>query len=163
MDFRITQDIDRPVADVESALFDADFVAATSELPRLNDCELLAVERDGGRVRARVHRRFDAPLNAAVRRAIDPSKLTWVEEVDYDTDRHRGEHRIVPDNYADRMECAFVTELVDTGGGTQRTTSGTMDVKIPLVGGKVAQAVVSGLEEYAAAEADLLGEWTPRA
>lgn len=160
MHFTLDQSIDRSVEAVEHALFDDRFVTATSSLPRVADCELVSVERSGTSVAARIHRRFDAPLNAAVRRAIDPQKLTWVEETQYDCERHAGRHRIVADHYGDRLHCEYRSALVASDGGTRRTSSGTMKVKVPLVGGQVERAIVSGLEEYAAAEARLLGEWS---
>lgn len=160
MEFSIDQSISHSLDEVEEALFDEKFVAATSALPRVGDCTLQNVQRTGDRIRAEVHRRFDAPLNAAVRRAIDPSKLTWVEKIDYDLARHRGRHKIVPDNYADRVTSEYRTKLAPSSAGTRRVTSGTMTVRARFIGGKVEQAIVSGLEEYAEAEARLLSQWT---
>jgi len=160
VEFTIDQSISGPLADVEEALFDEEFVAASSALPRVADCELRNVQRSGDRIRAEVYRRFDAPLNAAVRRVIDPAKLTWVEQIDYDTARHRGRHTIVPDNYADRVHAEYRTRLAPSTAGTRRVTSGTMTVNARFVGGKIEQAIVSGLEEYAVGEARLLSRWT---
>lgn len=162
MQFSIDQEIGAPLGAVEEALFDPAFVTATSELPRLGDCALLSVERSDGHVRARIHRRFDAPLNRAARKVVDPDRLTWVEEVDYDLAAHRGRHRILPDTYADRIASKYGTRLLEKDDTTRRVTAGSMTVRLPLVGGKVERAIVSGLEEYARAEADLLGRWGRR-
>ncbi len=159
MHFSIDQSIGRPLDEVEELLFDERFVGATSALPRVGSCSLVSEKRSGDTISARLHRRFDAPLNAAVRRAIDPSKLTWTEEIEYNTSKHRGRHRIVPDNYADRVSSEYSTALAPSTAGTRRVTSGTMKVRARFVGGQIEKAIVSGLEEYSAAEAHLLTEW----
>jgi hypothetical protein len=159
MDFTIEQRIAAPVEAVEAALLDGDFIAATKDLPNLGHSELLDETRSGSTVTLRIQRRFTGQLSSMVTTVVDPSKLTWVEQVTYDLDAHRGQHRIVPDNYADRLQSAYATVLADGGGATARTARGTLDVRSPIARRRVEQAIVSGLDEYAQAEADLLGRW----
>jgi hypothetical protein len=159
VNFSFVQNIRATVTSVEAALFDTAFVKATSDLPRVDDCALIGRHDDGTTIRAQIHRRFDAPLNAAVRRVIDPSRLTWVEHVDYDTATHAGRHTIDPDHYRDRLRCTFRTALVAEGDHTRRTVDGSLTVKAAFVARKVEAAIVDGLREYSAAEAELLSTW----
>ncbi len=160
MDFRIEQRIAGSVEAVAHAFVDARFVAATAGLPKVGGAALLDQERDGDRVRQRIRYRFTGELSSAVTRVVDRDRLTWVDEADHDLTTFRSEHRILPDHYADRLQAAYAARLEPDGGGHTRTlVTGTLTVRMPLVGGRVERAIVSGLEEHAAAEAELLGRW----
>lgn len=159
MDFTIDQQIEAPSAAVEGALLDGDFIAATADLPNLGDSALLDRSADGRTITARIQRRFTGHLSSMVTRVVDPARLTWVEEVTYDLDAHRGVHTIVPDNYADRLTSTYTTELTSDGQTTRRVARGTLDVRSPIARRRVEGAIVSGLDEYAQAEAELLGTW----
>jgi hypothetical protein len=160
--FRIEQHIPAPLASVEAALLDRDFIAASAQLPKLGAPEVLENERDGDRAHQRVRYRFTAELSGAVTRVIDPGKLTWVDEANYDLSSHTSRHRILPDNYADRLQASYDVSLEPLGDSTRRVATGELKVRVPLVGGRVERAIVSGLEEHAAAEAELLGRWVSK-
>jgi hypothetical protein len=162
VNFRIEQRITAPLTAVETALLDRAFIAATAQLPKLGEPELLGQERDGDHVHQRIRYRFTADLSPAVARVVDPAKLTWIDDARYDLTSHTSRHRILPDNYGDRLEAAYDVALESLGDSTRRLVTGELKVHVPLVGGRVERAIVSGLEEHAAAEADLLGNWTAR-
>jgi hypothetical protein len=157
--FRIDQHITAPLEAVEAALLDREFVVVTAELPKLGAPELLELQRDGDRVHQRIRYRFTAELSGAVTRVVDPSKLTWVDDARYDLTAHTSRHRILPDNYADRLRASYDVALEPLGDSTRRVVVGELTVHVPLVGGRVERAVVSGLEQHAAAEAELLTTW----
>lgn len=159
MNFRIEQRITAPLTAVEAALLDREFIAATAKLPKLGEPDLLEQQRDGDRVHQRVRYRFTAELLSAVTRVIDPAKLTWVDDARYDLTSHTSRHRIVPDNYADRLEASYDVALESLGDSTRRLVTGELKVHVPLVGGRVERVIVDGIEEHATAEAELLGHW----
>ncbi|MFO7592315.1 MAG: DUF2505 family protein [Acidimicrobiia bacterium] len=166
MDFVIEQRLVGPPARVQDALLDPEFVAASAQLPKLGDAELLERQRDATTARLRVRLRFTGSLAPAVTAVVDPARLTWVDVASFDLVGLRAEHRIEPDHYADRLSCGYSSELAASGTGTHRTLRGSVKVRMLLVGGKVEGAIVSGLREHAAAEAVLLDAWlrpgTPR-
>jgi hypothetical protein len=162
VNFRIEQRITAPLKAVENALLDRAFIAATAQLPKLGEPEFLDQEHDGDRVHQRVRYRFTAELSSAVTRVIDPAKLTWVDDARYDLTSHTSRHRIVPDNYGDRLEAAYDVALESLGDSTRRLVTGELKVHVPLIGGRVERVIVDGLQEHAAAEADLLGNWVAR-
>jgi hypothetical protein len=157
--FRIEQRITAPLSAVEAALLDREFIAETASLPKLGSPEVLEQTRDGDRVHQRIRYRFTAELSSAVTRVIDPAKLTWVDDTRYDLTSHTARHRILPDNYADRLQASYDVALEPLGDSTRRVATGELTVHVPLVGGRVERAIVSGLEEHATAEAELLGRW----
>jgi hypothetical protein len=162
MQFTIEQQLAGEPAAVEAALFDPAFITARAGLPKLGDAELLESSRDGDTARQSIRLRFTAPLAPAVTAVIDPNRLTWVDDASYDLVAHVAEHRVVPDHYADRLQCSYRATLEPAPGGSRRVLAGTVKVRMPLVGGRVERAIVSGLSEHAAAEADLLDEWLAR-
>ena len=159
MNFRIEQRIPAPLAAVEAALLDSHFVAATADLPKLGAPELLENARDSDRAHQRIRYHFTAPLSGAVTRVVDPAKLTWVDDATYDLTSHTSRHRILPDNYADRLQATYDVTLEALGDSTRRLVTGELTVHVPLVGGRVERTIVDGLEEHANAEAELLGRW----
>lgn len=159
MRFAVEQEFPAPLASVEDALLDPDFLARLALLPKLGDPQLLATEVDGPVVRQQVRYRFAGDLAPAVTAVVDPKRLTWVEHTTFDRGRHRGDHRIVPDHYGDRLRCSYTTQLAEHGAVTRRTTEGDLRVRFPLVGGRVERAIVSGLVEHAGLEAEVLVQW----
>jgi len=157
--FRIEQRILAPLAAVEAALLDREFVAATTGLPKLGAPELLDQKRNGDRAHQRIRYRFTAELSSAVTRVVDPAKLTWIDDARYDLVSHTSHHRIVPDNYADRLQATYDVTLEPLGDSTRRVVDGELKVRVQLVGGRVERVIVDGIEEHAGAEAELLGRW----
>ena len=93
---------------------------------------------------------------------VDPDKLTWVEEVEHDLTTHVSRCRFVPEFYANRLRADYRATLEPTpDGGTLRTAEGRLSVKALLASRTVERAIISGLREYAEAEAELLGSWEP--
>lgn len=159
MDFTIEQRLTGSPDAVQDVLLDPAFVAARVDLPKLGGATLLRGERDGTRARQQIHLRFTGDLAPAVTAVIDRDRLTWVDDATYDLTNHVAEHRVVPDHYADRLSFVYTATITADGDGSRRTLRGTVKVRMILVGGKVEGAIVSGLREYAAAEAALIDEW----
>jgi len=160
--FTIEQQLTGTPPAVEAVLLDPAFVGARASLPKLGDPELLENTRDGDHAHQRIRLRFTGDLSPAVTAVIDPMRLTWVDDALYDLTAHSSEHRIVPDHYADRLACTYRADLEASADGTRRVLSGTVKVRMLLVGGKVEGAIVSGFREHAAAETVLIDEWLRR-
>lgn len=158
--FRIEQRFARPLAAVEDAFVDPAFLARLAELPKLGAPELVSREEVDGRVHQSVHYHFTGDLNAAARRVLDPTRLSWVEESTLDRSTHITTWRIVPDHYGRLIRCHGTFRLVAEGDSvTTRVAEADMKVSFPVVGGQVERAIVSGIEEHAALEERVLQEW----
>ena len=157
MRFRILQEFDAPPDRVQEAYLDPAFLEAMGRLPKLGSPELLSDERDGDAVRRRIRFRFSGDLNSAVRAVLDPEKLTWVEESVTHLEDRRTSWTIRPDHYADKLASSgeFLIEP-HAGGGSRRTSTGEVKVRVFLVGSKVEGAIVSGMEEHAVREREAL-------
>ena len=104
----------------------------------------------GDTVRIDLRQRYTGDLPAAALAMIDPDKLSWVEQLEFDLRTSSAASVLVPDHYADRFSCSGrYTFADDAGRGTVRALSGDVKVRVLLVGGKVEGALVSGLREHA--------------
>lgn len=160
MRFRIEQRFAGPLDQVESVFVDPAFYAAMAGLPKVGGAELLDQQIDGDRVHQRVRYRFTGDLSSAARAVINPERLTWVEVSTLDRATHRTTWRIEPDHYPDRITCAGTFALADAGDRTTvRTTEADLKVHLALLGGRVEQAIVSGLREHADLETALIDDW----
>ena len=159
MRFTIEQRFAEPLVRVEAALVDPAYLERLSALPKLGRPTLLERREDGEVVHQSVRYGFVGDLNAAVRRVVDPQRLTWVEEATIDRATHVTTWRIVPDHYGHLLRSHGTFRLEALGDGTRRVAEGELKVSVPFVGGKVEQAIVSGLREHATLEQDVLQEW----
>jgi len=158
--FRLEQVFSASVEVVEDALADPAFIEALGRLHELGQPRLLDQRSDGSLLHQRVHHRFVGDLSRAVTTVVDPARLTWVEELTWDRQAHRGWFRILPDHYADRLECRGTMSLVPAAGGTtQRVTEGELVVHMPLVGHRVERAILSGMAEHGDGEVQVLEQW----
>ena len=159
MDFTLTQDIAATVDQVEAALTDAGFLATMADLPKIGSVEVLEQTRDGDTVHQRVRYLFTAELSGAVRRVVDPDKLTWVEDSTSDLAAHTASYRIDPDNYENLLAGSYEATITSHGKGARRVATGQLEVHVPRVGGKGERAIVDGLRENSDAQAGLLTAW----
>ena len=160
MRFQLQQRIAAPVDAVVAAFVDPGFYESLEALPNLGRPELLSREEKGSVVRMRVRYRFTGQLSAAVRAAVDPKKLTWVEEADHDLEARRVSFRMIADHYADRFKSSGTYRFDPAGdAATTRNCTGDIEIRMPLVGRRVENAIESGVREHLGSEVDLVERW----
>jgi hypothetical protein len=161
MHFALVQHLRAPLDVVECVFVDPKFIAEAGSLePKLGSPELLDQQEDGDKLHQRVRYRFVGQLSSVVTRFIDPSRLTWVEDVTLDRSTHRTVWKIVPDNYANLLSASGEFVLSPAGpDATERRVEGDVKVRLPLVGRKAEAAIVSGLREHGTAEEDMVNRW----
>lgn len=159
MRFTITQDFDSSASDVIAAYADASLYPALIGLPKLGDIEPLDHHVEGSRVRQRIRFRFTGHLPPAVTAVVDPAKLSWIQESEHDLDDGTTSFELLPDHYRDRLRASGSFEIESSETGSLRRVDGQVRVRAPLVAGRVEAAIVSGLEEYLAAEAPRVDTW----
>ncbi|HEX5266480.1 MAG TPA: DUF2505 family protein [Acidimicrobiales bacterium] len=163
MRFRVSTSIAAPRELVETAFVDPAFYAELGTLPNLRPPEVLSIEEDGDQVRLRIHYALQADLAPAVRRVLDPEKITWVEESTVHRAEHYTEFRMVPEHYVDRMECAGSYRFEESGPDrTEQVVQGDLVIHYPLVGRLVERAILTGMRQHLTEEARLLEQWAQR-
>lgn len=159
--FELVQHLHGSIEAIEHALVDPGFLDALGALPKLGRPELLEQRDMGDRYFQRVRYDFEGELSSTVKAVIDPAKLSWVEESTQDRTSHTTEVEIVPDYYTSLFKCSATTRLATdpAAGTTRRVTTGEVHVHVPLVGGRAEAAIVSGMQEHSAREAEALDDW----
>jgi hypothetical protein len=145
-----------------AAYTDPALYATFDGLTKVAPPQVVSREQDGDGISLVLHMRFVAELNAAARRVVDPSKLSWLQHEHYDMGASTATVLFEPDNYADRFssEGGYTFEATSgDGGDTERTISGDLRVRMMLVGRQVEGALVSGLREHFAEEQPLVQRW----
>jgi hypothetical protein len=88
---------------------------------------------------------------------IDPRRLSWIEHSVHDLADGIMRFRIEPDHYADRLQASGQATIVArAGGGSRRTVTGSVRVRVLLAGPRVERVIVSGMRDNLAAEAPLV-------
>jgi hypothetical protein len=121
--------------------------------PRRDDIEVREVldhQDTGSYVLIAVRFAFTGSVSPAVRRVVDPSKLSWVTRTDVYPAEARTVWRVLPDNYPDRLTASGTYRFTDgpSPGSTLVQVEGDLAVHVPLVGRSVERAIVSGLRNY---------------
>ncbi|MFI5042311.1 MAG: DUF2505 domain-containing protein [Acidimicrobiales bacterium] len=161
--FRLVQHFAQPHETVGATYRETYILDRQAELPKVGRPQLLSHEVDDDILRQKVRYAFAGDLSAAVRRVVDPARLTWIEDSTSDRRTHRTEFRILPDHYAKLLHCSGTFTLRAKGSETTlRLAEGEMKVSVPFVGGKVERAIVSGLEDQARGETELVETWADR-
>jgi hypothetical protein len=161
MRFDVVQQIAAPADRVAEAYANPEFYRTLAGLPPLSPPEVLSHEVDGNTVLLRIRYRYVAELSSVVRAVVDPNKLSWVEVSTHRLDDREVTFRMEPDNYADRFQSSgsYTFEVSDDGTGTVRRGSGEVSIRMPLVGRRVEQAIVSGLQDHLTGEVPFIERW----
>ncbi len=160
MHFSVDQPIAAPLARVEEAFVDPAFYKALSAMPNIGDPDVLECTAGEREVFLRVRYAFTGELAAPARRVLDPAKLTWVVESTVDRTSGETSFRMLPDHYANRLECSGVYTLASADGDTtMQHMEGELRVNYPIVGRLAERGIVLGLKEHIAQEARVIEQW----
>jgi hypothetical protein len=164
MRFEAAQRFDLSVDQLLALFTDPDFYPTLGGLPQISVPEIVSHSASGDTVRIDLRQRYTGDLPSAALAVIDADQLTWVEQIVFDLDAATATTRLVPDHYPNRLTCTghYTFRSVGPGGGRLagaiRRLEGDLRVRVPLVGGRVEQALVSGLQQHAVAEQALIGD-----
>ena len=166
MRFEITHTFDHPIDAVEKALLDpATTEALAPRMKTIVDVQPLESGEAAGVVTRKV-RYVPAPLIKRVgTKKVDPRWMEWVEESEYDRSARRMRFRNIPriGRIAALLENTGTLQLSETpSGGTRRTVSGEIKVKVRIVG-RIAEKIIEKqglgiLNEEARVFAQILAE-----
>jgi hypothetical protein len=158
--FELVQDLRADLPTVEAAYLSDEFLTELGRSSKLGSPAFLDRREEAGRIRQRVRFAFIGRLSPAVTAVVDPHRLTWVQDALLDPATHITTFKILPDHYAGLLEASGTITLEDAEApGTVRRSTGEVKVHVPFVGRKVEAAIISGLRDYADAEAEALDRW----
>ena len=158
MKFDVKQQFDADAAAVIGCYSSSEMYEQLPEFGKTSRPDLLERTASGDTVKIRLRYRFTADLPTAALAIIDPDRLTWVEETTYDLAGLSSRVKLLPDHYASKLEASASARFVDRGDGSIRDVAGDLRVRVLLVGGQVERAIVEGLKEHLAEEAELVAK-----
>lgn len=160
MDFHTEDRLRADVDAVLGAYADPGLPTALGALSPLSAGELVDHRRDGDVVHLEVRYAYEGDLPPGATHIVDPKLLTWVLATDLELTRRQASVILRADHYTDRLQARAVERFEARGSsGTTRITEGRLEVHVPLVGGSVERALIGGLQEWLANEADAIDAW----
>ena len=135
--------------------------------PAKDDIAVVEVVRHqdrGEQVLIEVRFAFTGSVSPAVRRVIDPAKMTWITRTEVLPAEARTDWTVLPDHYSDRLSASGSYRFApadDGSSGTVVTVEGDLKVHVPIMGRSVERVIVSGLARYIEDEVASIADLAP--
>jgi hypothetical protein len=126
--------------------------------------EVVSHEVTDARVLIAVRFKFAGSVSSAVRRVVDPAKMSWVTRTEVLVDQLQTNWQVLPDHYPDRLTGRGTYRFADGDSGPDSAVikvDGELKVHVPIVGGTVERIIVSGLRNYIATEVEGIPDVPP--
>ena len=104
--FHVVQPVAASRDAVIAAVVDPRLYESMQNMPSLGPPSVLEHSVDGDVNLLRIRYSFQGRLSSAARAVLDPSKMTWVVNLEVDVKRYHAEFVMLPDHYADRIRCS---------------------------------------------------------
>jgi hypothetical protein len=117
----------------------------------------LLESRDNGAhnfTRARVSPRKELP--ALAQKAMGQARLSYVQEIDADSEKFTTRWKVVSDFMSDKVRCQGSSRVVATPDGCERIIEGSIDVSVPIIGGQIEKQIVGEISRSYERAADVL-------
>jgi hypothetical protein len=135
--------------------------------PRRDDIAVVEVVRHEDRgelVLIEVRFAFTGSLSSAVRRVIDPAKMSWVTRTEVRPAEMRTTWVVLPDHYPDRLTASGSYRFEQGDDGPESTVvhvEGELKVRVPIVGRSVEKVIVTDLRQYIVDEVASIPDLAP--
>lgn len=150
MHFEFEQPVAVPPSVVSDAFVDPAFYETIECSSALAVREVVGRTEDGGGVTLRIRFAFTGSVSSAVRRFVDPARLTWVTAITQRTGAHASTFDILPDHYHGLLRAGGQYRYLDQpdDATTLLQASGDLAVKVPIVGRRAEQAIADGFRDF---------------
>ena len=156
MKFGFEQRWNASVADVVDLYCDQAFWSSVTGVAKTSAPEVLEVTRDGDTAFTRLHWKLVVDLPRQASRFIDPDNVAWVEETTWDIPAATATVGFVPSQGAALIKAHAEIAVVADGEEAVRRVTGELNVRIPLLGGRVENAIVDGIGDHLTEEAEVV-------
>jgi len=159
VEFEVDQWFAASADQVMATFCDPDFYQRLGQLDRIHPPAVVDHAVDGAQVHLAVRYRAAVDLPGAARRFVRDDLLSWVEHSELDLGTGRGSFRIVPDHYRHLLDArGRVSHDADRGGSVRRLT-GSVRIRVPIVGRRAETVVIDGLREQVGAASAIVEQW----
>lgn len=158
--FHVVQPVAASREAVVAAVVDPRLYESMQNMPSLGQPSVIEHRVDGDVNLLRIRYSFEGRLSSAARAVLDPSKMTWVVNLEVDVKQYQAEFVMLPDHYADRIKCSGSYRFDARGTTTDQVMDGELKVNVLLVAGVIEKAIVSGFEEHMTEQAKAVERMT---
>ncbi|MGI9577704.1 MAG: DUF2505 domain-containing protein [Microthrixaceae bacterium] len=156
MKFGFEQRWTASVEDVVDLYCDEAFWSTVSGFTKTSPPEVLEITRNGDSAFTRLRWKLVVDLPSQASRFIDPDNVAWVEETTWNLPAATATVGFVPSQGAALLKAKAEIAVVADGSEAVRRVTGELNVRIPLLGGKVEHAIADGIGDHLTEEADVV-------
>jgi hypothetical protein len=158
MRFSVDHAFPAPPADVAAIWLDPKFHEQL-DLPDLSRPEVLEASTTGTTSVVKLRYEFTGHLDPIAKKLLGNRKLTWLQELTFDTATLRGTLTFAAEADANRLNGEANVTLQSAGDETtRRHVEGDLHVRVPLIGGKAERSIVPGIVRRLDVEGDALAD-----
>lgn len=158
MDIRIVQRFPCSTQKLWEIIRNPDFEKETREAANVDVVVLKKEERNGILVeKIRTTSRKELP--GLIRSAVGADRMVYDQEMESDLNKYSTAWKVIPAFASDKVMCSGTSRVQPTADGCERVVTGELKVSVPLVGGKIEQAIVAELENSYGKTADVIHKW----
>ena len=162
MRFDLAHEFTAPPERVAATLFEPDFQASLQSVGGLKERTVLSEEADGDGTLRRVRCVLDIEISGVARSMLGEADPAWVQVEHWDRERIHCDWTIEPEVGAELLSASGTIDVAAAGGGSSRSVSGEVKVRVPLYGGKVEGWIVTGVTRAYEEEARQIAAWLER-
>ena len=162
MQFSTTNHFNASAAHVAEALRDPDFYESLDALPDMATPEVVSNTVAANATILVVRYRYTGNVDGFVRRMVGNEPLAWLQHTSFDHDSNNATIKIETEVAKELLRCSGTMKLDGAKKTSTRVIDASLDVRIPLISGRVANSLIPGIIARIDAEADALGDWLTR-
>jgi hypothetical protein len=152
MEFTVTQRFACTPAHYWDNTRGAEFDAAVAREAEVTAAPLES-RREGDQLFERIAIKHVTPMTPVAQKAFGKTHLEYTQEIDTDDAKYTTRWRIVPAFFSDRVVCKGDSLVRATAQGCERVIRGSIEVRLPLVGGVIERQVGEQIQRsYSRAE-----------
>lgn len=120
-----------------------------NELARMGNAqrEVLEEREEGGRIFRRVKYSSSDPRLAQLSTLLGGSSVSWEQHTWLDVDALKGTWKMLLPVGGDRIRIEGEYQITAHADGAERVVNGTVEVKVPLVGGRLESGIVDAVKK----------------
>ena len=158
MQFSTTNTFNASAADVAEALRDPNFYESLDALPDIAVPEVVSCSGSGDSAMLVVRYRYTGKVDGFVRRFIGNEPLTWLQHTPFEPGSHNARIKSETEVARELLRCSGTMTLDGEKKTSTRVIAANLDVRIPLISGRVANSLIPGIIARIDAEADALND-----
>ncbi len=160
VDFEFEHRIEADLDAVVQTLLDVDYQASLSPIGRLRERRVLEqVEESDGRVVRKTRCVLDMDFGGMAKKFLGDNDPAWVETSVWHPNETRWTWKVDPEVAKELLSAEGAIDLRADGDATERTITGTLQLRVPIYGARIEPHIVQGLKDAYDEEVERIEKW----